>query len=84
LPNQELDRSMKNATYRELDPNEIFRLDEGTRLFGLKPSQIAEKIKSGELPKPLKLTESGRAKGWTGEQINQHYRKLFEQQQGEG
>lgn len=73
---------MIKATYRELDANQIFRVSEGPRLFGIKASQITAKIKSKEIPTPLKLTASGRAKGWTGEQINQHYRELFENQQG--
>jgi hypothetical protein len=70
--------------FKLLDPNQIFRLHEGPRLFGFKPSQIDTKIKSGELPTPLALSATGRARGWTGHQINEHFRALFEKQQGEG
>jgi predicted DNA-binding transcriptional regulator AlpA len=38
-------------------------------VIGLAPSQIDEKIKSGELPPPMAAFESGRATGWTGAQL---------------
>jgi hypothetical protein len=38
-------------------------------VIGLAPSQIDEKIKSGELPPLVKAFESGRAAGWTGAQL---------------
>jgi predicted DNA-binding transcriptional regulator AlpA len=68
------------TTFKPLDPNQIFRLSEGPKLFGFKPSQIDAKIKKGELPTPLALSATGRARGWTGAQINDHRRKILEQQ----
>jgi prophage regulatory protein len=36
---------------------------------GLKRTQISELIKRGEFPRPIKLTESGRAKAWLEEEL---------------
>jgi predicted DNA-binding transcriptional regulator AlpA len=59
----------------EMDPNEIVRTKNGKKVFGLGPTQIAKKIKLGEIPTPIKLSESGRASGWTGRQINEYRRQ---------
>ena len=58
-----------------LHPNAIVRKSEGRKYFGLGPSQLAEAIKRGEIPAPFPLTESGRAQGWTGQQILDHQAK---------
>ena len=58
-----------------LDPNEIFRPKRAEKYFGFKHSQLDEKIKSGEIPAPFPLSESGRAVGWTGAQIIEHQRR---------
>ena len=55
----------------ELNPNQIVRVSDGTKYFGYKHTHLAEKIKSGEIPAPIKLSEGGRAVGWLGEQILQ-------------
>jgi predicted DNA-binding transcriptional regulator AlpA len=52
-----------------LDPNEIFRPKQAEKYFGLRHSQIALKVKAGELPAPIRLSASGSAVGWTGRQI---------------
>jgi predicted DNA-binding transcriptional regulator AlpA len=52
-----------------LDPNEIFRPKRAEKYFGFKHSQIHEKVKSGELPAPIRLSASGSAVGWLGSQI---------------
>jgi predicted DNA-binding transcriptional regulator AlpA len=62
---------------RPLSPNEIVRLHDGARWFGVKRTQLQEKIKSGEIPKPAKLSRTGRATGWTGAQIIAHQRAIF-------
>ncbi|MGY3558445.1 putative DNA-binding transcriptional regulator AlpA [Bradyrhizobium sp. USDA 4463] len=62
----------------EMDPNEIVRTKDGKKVFGLGPTQIAKKIKLGEIPPPIKLSESGRASGWTGCQINDYRRQQAE------
>jgi predicted DNA-binding transcriptional regulator AlpA len=59
----------------ELHPSEIVRLRDGAKFFGFKHSQLDEKIKSGEIPAPFPLSESGRAVGWTGAQIIEHQRR---------
>ncbi len=38
-------------------------------VIGLGPTQMDEKIKSGELPPTFPLSESGKAQGWTGAQL---------------
>lgn len=58
-----------NQKLDELDPYQIVRFYEGAKYFGYKHSQLPEKIKSGEIPAPFPLSDSGRAKGWTGRQI---------------
>jgi predicted DNA-binding transcriptional regulator AlpA len=61
----------------DLDPNQIVRPREGRKYFGYGPTQIDEKIKSGEIPAPVALSASGRAKGWLGQQIIEHHRRLM-------
>lgn len=58
----------------ELDPNQIVRMSEGRKYFGYKHTQLDEKIKTGEIPAPIPLSDSGRAKGWLGHQIIEHQR----------
>lgn len=61
-----------------LHPNEIIRYSKGGKFFGYKSSQLDELIKSGEIPRPIPLSASGRAKGWTGQQIIDHQARLIE------
>lgn len=69
---------MPNDNVSELDPNQIIRLRQGRKYFGFGPTQLDLKIKSGEVPKPLALSDTGHAKGWLGSQIIAHQRKLLE------
>jgi hypothetical protein len=65
------------ATELGIDLAEIFRPQRAYALFGLKHSQVAEKIKAGEIEPPIPLTESGTAVGWTGRMmVLNHYRRL--------
>jgi hypothetical protein len=57
---------------KELSPNEIVRWRDGPKFFGFKLTQQQEKIASGEIPPPIALSDSGRAKGWLGQQIIEH------------
>jgi predicted DNA-binding transcriptional regulator AlpA len=57
-----------------LDPNEIFRPRQARKYFGLGHSQIALKIKSGEIPAPIKLSASGSAVGWLGSQLIEYHK----------
>ena len=45
--------------------------------FGLAHTQVAEKIKSGEIEPPIPLTATGSAVAWTGRQlVIHHWRRL--------
>jgi predicted DNA-binding transcriptional regulator AlpA len=54
---------------KELEPNEIVRWSAGPKYFGLKRTALNEKIKSGEIPPPMPLSDNGRATGWLGRVI---------------
>ena len=47
----------------------VIRLSELPIYVGLKRSQIDELIRSGEFPPPIKLSDTGRAKGWLEHEI---------------
>ena len=61
----------------EIHPNAIIRLKDGPTYFGLSDAQIQSKIKSGEIPAPVALSQTGRAKGWLGRQIIEHQARLM-------
>jgi predicted DNA-binding transcriptional regulator AlpA len=52
----------------DLHPDHFCRLAEGPKFFGLGLTQIRERIKTGDIPRPVSLC-GGRAKGWFGWQI---------------
>jgi len=62
-------KSKKSNEPRPLDPGQFYRWSEGWKYFGYKSTQLDEKIKSGEIPAPISLSDSGRAKGWYGRHI---------------
>jgi hypothetical protein len=65
-----------------IDPNRIFRECDARDLFGFGPSQLREKIKRGDIPKPFLLSAPpSRARGWYGWMINQHREKVDAEQQ---
>jgi hypothetical protein len=47
-------------------------------VIGLEDTQIDARIKSGELPLPVKAFESGRATGWLGHQLIELQRQRLE------
>jgi predicted DNA-binding transcriptional regulator AlpA len=61
----------KKSTEAEqpLNPNQIVRYHEGYKYFGYRSGHMPEKIKAGEIPAPMSLSQTGRAKGWLGRQI---------------
>ena len=60
-----------------LSPFEIIRLSDAPKFFGLAPTQLAEKIASGEIEPPKFVTApGGRARGFTGAQIIAWHRKM--------
>jgi predicted DNA-binding transcriptional regulator AlpA len=60
----------------EIHPNEIVRLKDGPKYFGYSENMIETKVKSGEIPAPMALSATGRAKGWLGSQIIEHQARL--------
>ena len=44
--------------------NRMFRLRDLPQFVGLRRTQIGELIKSGQFPKPVPLSDSGRAVAW--------------------
>ena len=58
-----------------LEPNQTIRQSEGEKYFGYRHTQLKEKIDAGEIPAPIPLSDSGRAKGWLGSQIIEHHQK---------
>jgi hypothetical protein len=61
-----------------LDPYQIIRRRDGEKYFGYKPAMLDAKIRDGEVPTPMALSENGRATGWTGQQIMDHQAKRLE------
>jgi predicted DNA-binding transcriptional regulator AlpA len=54
---------------RPIHPDHIIRYCDGPLYFGYGVTQLDEKIKSGEIPMPISLSDSGRARGWLGKVI---------------
>jgi predicted DNA-binding transcriptional regulator AlpA len=54
-----------------INPDWVYRVSDGWKYFGFNPTQLDQKIKSGEIPEPLSLSDSGRARGWLGKTILQ-------------
>jgi prophage regulatory protein len=44
--------------------NRVYRLAELPKFVGLRRTQIAEMIKAGAFPKPIPLSDGGRAVAW--------------------
>jgi predicted DNA-binding transcriptional regulator AlpA len=42
----------------------LYRLNELPRFVGLRRSRIAELIEAGEFPRPIRLSDTGRAVAW--------------------
>lgn len=63
----------------ELEPRQIVRWHDGPRYFGYKLTQLAKKIKEGEIPAPFALSDSGRATGWFGSQIIEWQQRIRSQ-----
>jgi predicted DNA-binding transcriptional regulator AlpA len=67
-PNQ---KPRDGMTDRPLNPDFFYRMFEGPLFFGVGRSQMNQLIAGGKIPKPIPLTDGGRAKGWFGSQIIQ-------------
>lgn len=68
----------KEENVARIHPNEIIRFKDGHRFFGYKKTQITEKIEEGEIPEPVLLSDTGRARGWFGQQILDYQQKRRE------
>jgi prophage regulatory protein len=44
--------------------NRLYRLRDLPQFVGLRKTQIADLVRSGEFPKPVRLTDGGRAVAW--------------------
>jgi hypothetical protein len=65
------------AAELRIDLGEIFRPERAYAYFGLRHSQVFEKIKAGEIDPPIPLTATGHAIGWTGRAlVIHHWRRL--------
>ena len=62
----------------DIVPDRIYRTTMSEELFGLGPQATADKIKNGELPMAFPLSESSRARAWTGQQILEHRARMRE------
>ncbi len=71
-------RNYTRPVVHALTPNEIIRKSDAGPYFGVRTTQLEERIKKGEIPKPMKLSKSGRAVGWLGKTILDWQRKLSE------
>jgi predicted DNA-binding transcriptional regulator AlpA len=47
----------------------FYRVSDGWKYFGYRNSILHKKIESGEIPKPIALSDGGRARGWFGRVI---------------
>lgn len=63
-----------------INPDLIYRTSNpiAKAVIGLGPTQTWEAVKRGELPPPVALTDSGYAKGWTGQQLIDLQRRRVE------
>jgi predicted DNA-binding transcriptional regulator AlpA len=53
-----------------INPHVFYRMAEwGEAFFGFAASQLETKIRTGEIPKPVALSDTGRARGWFGRDI---------------
>jgi hypothetical protein len=76
-----MDKELAPKEVPNIDPLSIIRYEDGHRVFGYKPTQLAEQIKLGTIPTPKYLgAPPSRAKGWTGQQIIQYFRDLDDAQ----
>ena len=47
----------------------ILRRDDVMRATGYRSTQLAELVKKGEFPRPIKLSDGGRAIGWFEDEV---------------
>jgi hypothetical protein len=52
-----------------LHPDYFYRLTDSAKYFGYKATALADKIAAKEIPEPVSLSDSGRARGYFGRTI---------------
>jgi predicted DNA-binding transcriptional regulator AlpA len=69
MESESMSKRKKPFTSRPLVDGHFYRLSEGPNYFGYSISRQEDKIKTGEIPRPISLSDFGRAKGWFGRTI---------------
>jgi predicted DNA-binding transcriptional regulator AlpA len=59
---------------RQLGDDEVVRLKDGPKFFGVGRSRLAEMIQKGIAPKPIRFSE--RCVGWFGRTIHEYQQSL--------
>jgi ParB-like nuclease family protein len=62
----------------EIQPDQVYRVDQSSAIFGYGPQSIRNKIKNGQLPQPAPLSASSRFLCWTGQQVLDHRAQMRE------
>lgn len=65
---------VKQTTTAALGDDEIVRLKDGPRYFGMGRTKIREAVEKGTIPKPIHFSE--RCIGWLGKQIHEYQKGL--------
>jgi predicted DNA-binding transcriptional regulator AlpA len=60
----------------QLYPHQVIRYRDAAPYFGYKHAQFDALVRSGGLPKPFPLSETGKASGYTGRMILDHLEKM--------
>jgi len=60
----------------------VLRKHDAQAFVGLKGTAFDEKVKNGDLPKPIKLTDSGKAVGWVTAELEQWLQRRIAKRDG--
>ncbi len=60
----------------EISPGQFYRTSQSPALFDLGWQATKNKIRSGELPRPMPLNENSKIEGWLGSQIIEHRTRM--------
>jgi predicted DNA-binding transcriptional regulator AlpA len=81
--NAEARRARRRNLYAQmvdspLHPDKFYRLKLGPQFFGYAMARMHDAINKGEIPTPIALSDTGRARGWFGRQIIEWQRRREE------
>jgi predicted DNA-binding transcriptional regulator AlpA len=68
-------RTKESTVPQRLADDQVVRLKDGPKFFGVGRSKLAEMIQKGAIPKPLRF--GPRCVGWLGAQIHQYQNQLM-------